>query len=252
MIRALLEDGGRDGCRHLKLRAPISNRVPGRTGCTLATHRTRESERELDSRVGEVDVLAGAGVVDEGPAEKVAVTDVGFGVPVDLPVEQQIDFAADERLVRRPARPLHAAGGVVDGVAGALAEEDVVIGPERHFLRQRLVLQQGQFHAGVGVDDVLAADDVDEAEVRVPEREELIERLVIRVGRVSIAAGGVKAEIGPRRAGDLIERVAALERDRPGVDPSLAVAAKLIVGLDVEVEGLGVRVEPRRRYTCRS
>src|SRR5688572_2971250 len=81
------------------------------------------SERERHGDVSEIDSFVRPGFLEEIAGEEVAVARVSGNVAVDLPVDQQVDFAADEPLAAARSRAEHAARGVVNRVGLALAPE---------------------------------------------------------------------------------------------------------------------------------
>src|SRR5687768_12326332 len=58
--------------------------------------RNPRSERVRDRRVEEIDVVAGSALIDEVAGEEVAVAEVRRRVPIDLPVEQEVELRPDE------------------------------------------------------------------------------------------------------------------------------------------------------------
>src|SRR5689334_22013271 len=101
-----------------------------------------------------------------------AVAEVGAEVAIDLPAEQQIDFAAEVGGVACAAGAEGRAVGGEEGVAVAFAPELVVFSAEADFLGPLVIVAEGGLCAAMEVDDVLAADDVDVAEVDVAGGEE--------------------------------------------------------------------------------
>lgn len=199
------------------------------------------SEGESDGGVEEIDVGAGAGVVDEIAGEEVGVAEVGGEVAIDLPIDHGVEFVAEVGFVGGGAEADDAAGEVVDGIVGILTPEEMLVelkGDGRGEVEDQ---------AGVEVDDVFAAEDVDVAEVVVGGGEKLVEAM----GGISRAGGGVESEGGAGGEGHLRECVAGFGGDGPGADGVAVEFAELAVELQVEIPRLGRGVEAGAEGVCR-
>src|SRR5690606_28430359 len=94
--------------------------------CLLPTAYS-SSKCELQRGVQEIDVFARAGVLDEVAGKESAVAEVCHRVAVDLPVQEQIDFRADEGFTAAACASKKTASSVEDTVVHALTPEQVVL-----------------------------------------------------------------------------------------------------------------------------